>query len=110
MALFSITKKAISKEEQSIADEIKRLRKIILVHSVIYYRMNTNIITDFQFDKFAKQLQKLQNQYPNLSKEVKDYYKEFKNWDGCSGYNLPLGDIWANRKAQYLLKIKEGKK
>ena len=107
MALFSITKKdnLFSKEEQKIADEIKRLRKIILVHSVIYYRMNTNIISDFQFDKFAKLLKKLQNQYPKISEQVELYKKDFKNWDGCSGFSLPLGDIWANNKARYLLSL-----
>lgn len=109
MALFSITKKdSISKEEQSIADEIKRLRKVVLVHSVIYYRMNTNIISDIQYDKFAKKLQKLQNQYPLISQKIKELYNEFKDWDGCSGFNLPLGDVWANNKASYLLSI-EGK-
>lgn len=109
MALFSITKNntiKLSKEEQKIGDEIKRLRKIVLVHSVIYYRMNTNIISDIQYDKFAKRLQSLQNQYPVISKSVNELYKEFKDWDGCSGFNLPLGDVWANNKAAYLLSLK----
>jgi len=107
MALFKIVekKRIILKEEQSIANEIKRLRKIILVHSVIYYRMNTNIISDIQYDKFAKKLQKLQNENPLISKKVEEFYEEFKNWDGCSGFNLPLGDVWANNKASYLLSI-----
>ena len=105
--LFTIKKnKESTQEEQKIKEEIKRLRKVILVHSVIYYRLNTNIISDIQFDKFAKRLQKLQNQYPLLSKDVNEFYKEFKDWDGCSGFNLPLGDIWANNKARYLLGLK----
>lgn len=105
--LFTIKKnKESTQEEQKIKEEIKRLRKVILVHSVIYYRLNTNIISDIQFDKFAKRLQKLQNQYPLLSKGVNEFYKEFKDWDGCSGFNLPLGDIWANNKARYLLGLK----
>lgn len=106
MALFNIKKMdSITEEEQSIANEIKRLRKIILVHSVIYYRMNSNIISDIQYDKFAKKLQKLQNENPLISKKVKELYEEFKNWDGCSGFNLPLGDVWANNKASYLLSL-----
>lgn len=106
MALFNIKKDdSITEEEQSIANEIKRLRKIILVHSVIYYRMNSNIISDIQYDKFAKKLQKLQNENPLISKKVKELYEEFKNWDGCSGFNLPLGDVWANNKASYLLSL-----
>lgn len=112
MPLFKVEQKTniITKEEQVIANEIKRLRKAILVHSVIYYRLNTNIISDIQFDKFAKRLQKLQNQYPSISKKVDEFYKEFKDWDGCSGFNLPLGNIWANNKARYLLTLKEVKR
>ena len=87
MSLFKVKDK-VSEEEQKIGAEIKRLRKVILVHSVIYYRMNTNIISDIQFDKFAKRLQKLQNQYPLISKKISELYKEFKDWDGCSGFNL----------------------
>lgn len=93
-----------SAEELQIMAEIKRLRLCVLIHSIIYYRLNTSIISDFQYDKFAKKLKALQDQYPKLSMSVKEYYKDFDGWDGCSGFKLPLGDIWAFNKAQWLLK------
>lgn len=102
--------KAEKIDEGMIETEIKRLRLCVLVHSVIYYRFNTNIISDFQYDKFAKRLKKLQDDYPKYSQKVVEFRKEFEGWDGCSGYNLPLGNIWAYNKAQYLINtFKEGK-
>lgn len=93
-----------TEDERKIMEEIKRLRLCVLVHSIIYYRLNTNIVSDFQYDKFAKKLKALQDKYPELSKAVPEYVKEFEGWDGCSGYNLPLGDIWGYGKAQWLVK------
>ena len=89
--------------EEKILDRIKQLRLSLLIHSVIYYRMFTNIISDYEFDMRAKELKKLQDEHPELSKRVPHYYKEFMDWNGCSGYDLPLGDPWACRKAKELL-------
>lgn len=96
--------KEYTEDERKIMEEIKRLRLCVLIHSIIYYRLNTNIVSDFQYDKFAKKLKALQDKYPELSKAVPEYNKEFEGWDGCSGYNLPLGDIWGYSKAQWLVK------
>lgn len=93
-----------SQEELNIMSEIKRLRLCVLIHSIIYYRLNTSIISDFQYDKFAKKLKALQDKYPRLSMGVREYRKDFEGWDGCSGFKLPLGDIWAYNMAQWLVK------
>jgi hypothetical protein len=93
-----------TENERLIMSEIKRLRLCVLIHSIIYYRFNTNLVSDFQYDKFAKKLKKLQDENPKLSQAVPDYLKDFENWDGCSGYNLCLGNEWAVEKAQYLIK------
>lgn len=94
--------------DQEIKDEIKRLRRCILVHSIIYYRMGTSVISDYQYDKFAKKLKKLQDENPKLSESVTDYYKDFKDWNGCSGFDLNLGDIWGYKTAEYLIKLVGG--
>lgn len=98
------TIKEYTEDERKIMEEIKRLRLCVLVHSIIYYRLNTNIVSDYQYDKFAKKLKALQDKYPKLSKAVPDYNKEFKDWNGCSGFDLPLGDIWGYSKALWLVK------
>ena len=72
----------------------------MLVHSYIYYELNTNIIDDATWSKWAIELRDLQNSHPEESKQVK-YYEDFKDWDGSSGaflnYNRPNIIITANR-------------
>ena len=63
-----------------------------------------NIISDKKWDEWAKELLALQNQYPEISKQV-DYYEAFKDWDASTGAFLPLKDEWVVRKAKQLLRI-----
>lgn len=92
-----------------IAELITRRRRQVLVHSVIYYRMNDNLISDSQWSAWALELENLQRDYPNIAKTCV-YADEFKNFDHSSGYNLPLGDPWAVNKARQLLRWRDGKK
>lgn len=89
----------------SVKDLILRRRLQMLIHSRIYYELNTNIISDKQFDAWAKELVRLQKDYPNESKEVA-WYDAFKDWDGSTGAFLPLKDEWVVRKARYILGLK----
>ena len=91
---------------EEIAELIHRRRQQILVHSVIYYRMNDNIISDAQWTKWAVELEELQRQYPEIASKCK-YAKEFKGFDHSTGFSLPLNDPWAVNKARYLLSIRD---
>lgn len=78
--------------ETGIRELIRRRRRQMLVHSCMYYRLGTSIWTDKKFDECARELAKLQRLYPNISKTV-EYYEDFKDWDGTTGYHLqPMGD------------------
>ena len=90
-------------KEAKIYELIQQRRLQLLVHSRIYYVLNNNIISDKQFDEFAKELVKLQKDYPQLSKDV-IFYDAFKNWDGTTGFDLPLEDPWVVQKANQLLR------
>ena len=97
--------KEFTHDELAIMSEIKRLRLCVLVHSIIYYRLNTSVISDYQYDKFAKKLKSLQDKFGDLSSAVREYRDEFEGWDGCSGYNLKcMSDSWAVKKAIQLVK------
>lgn len=85
-----------------VAEKIKQRRLQLLVHSCIYYNLNSNIISDKKWDEWAKELLALQNEYPEISKQV-DYYEAFADWDASTGAFLPLNDEWVVRKAQRLL-------
>ena len=90
-------------KEAKIYELIQQRRLQLLVHSRIYYVLNNNIISDKQFDEFAKELVKLQKDYPQISKDV-IFYDAFKNWDGTTGFDLPLEDPWVVQKANQLLR------
>ncbi len=88
---------------------IRQRRLQMLVHSCMYYRLNTSLITDKQFDTWGRELVKLQNDYPEISRQV-EWYKEFKDWDATTGFHLPLTHPWVLSTAQMLLNIEERRK
>lgn len=95
--------------DEEIKAIIKRRRLQILVHSCIYYRFGDNIISDFSYDMWGKELGALQVKYPDLSKAVPEYYEWFKDYtpECTSGYQLPISKPEIVAKAEYLLRIHE---
>lgn len=91
-------------EELRIADLILRRRLQMLVHSYLYYEMNTNLISDKQFDTWGRELVKLQQDYPRIAKIV-DYADDFSDWDASTGAFLPLHNEEVIRIATRLLRI-----
>src|SRR5574344_1857292 len=94
-------------DELKIAELIQRRRLQMLVHSCIYYKLDGNIIQDRQWDMWAKELVKLQEENPEISQKV-IWYEAFKDWDASTGAFLPLDDEWVIKKAKQLLKFKPG--
>lgn len=93
-------------KSMTVAEKIKQRRLQMIVHSTIYYIYNDNIVSDIQWSKWAKELETLQNRYPEISSGV-EYAEYFKDWDGSTGFNLPIDDEWALRKAEQLMKWRE---
>lgn len=87
---------------------INRRRRQLLVHSVIYYRFNDNLVTDDVWASWGRELVEMQGKYPDISEEV-PYAEAFRDFDPSTGYNLPLDDPWAINKAMYLLEIERRK-
>ena len=92
----------VTEMNQKISDLIQRRRLQLLVHSCIYYELDQNIISDKQWDEWARELVKLQKDYPEESKEV-IWYDAFKDWDASTGAFLPIKDEWVVRKSKQLL-------
>ena len=90
---------------KSIAELLNRRRRQILVHSVIYYKMNDNLISDSTWSAWATELEELQAKYPEIAAKV-PYAKEFEGFDHSTGMNLPLDDPWAVNKARQLIALK----
>lgn len=90
--------------KNKIAELIVRRRRQVLVHSIIYYKMDQNLISDATWSKWALELEELQNNYPDIADKL-PYADAFKNFDHSTGSNLPLDDPWANDRARQLISI-----
>ena len=80
----------------------------MLVHSYIYYELDQNIISDGTWSRWAVELVKLQEQYPDIAAEV-EFADEFKDWDGSSGAFLIFPDF-VSTVAKKLLELEQKKK
>ena len=87
----------------SVAEEIKRLRLNVILHSCIYYEMDENIWDDITFDLKCKRLVALLEEYPDVYSDRFDEF--FKDWDGSSGFHFPHRDPWVYGKAAMLVKL-----
>lgn len=90
-----------------IQELINRRRRQILIHSFLYYRLNTSIVSDATYDQWAKDLAQLQMKYPEIASEgvYSDSFKDFS--ESITGFNLPLSDPWVVSRAMYIMKICE---
>lgn len=90
---------------EQIKEKINQRRRQMLVHSCIYYRFDTNIVSDFDYDRWVNELMELQRKYPEIAQQCA-YQEDFKNLDETtSGFNLGHSRPEIVRKAQYLLKL-----
>lgn len=106
-----ITPKQFKEDEMELACLIQQRRLQLLVHSRVYYKLDSNVISDKKWDKWAYELVELQKNYPAIANQI-CYAKEFQDWDGTTGAFLPLDEPWVVQKVTQLygnLK-KEGQK
>ncbi len=85
-----------------VAELIHRRRRQIMVHSVLYYRLNAAYLDDATFDRWAQELAHLQSSHPEVSERVTYMVDAFRNFTGETGYHLPLHDMATLRVAQQL--------
>lgn len=79
MALFSI--------DSNITSLIRRRMLQIAVHSYIYYKLDTNIIDDYTWSKWAMELVDLIKKYPKEFKTIK-HHEWFEDFDGSTGFQF----------------------
>jgi hypothetical protein len=78
--------------DDRIRELIHRRRRQVLVHSILYYRYDSPLISDATFDSWARELAALQKAHPELAEEVAYMRERFRGFTGNTGYDLPLGD------------------
>ena len=73
----------------------------MVVHSYLYYVMDSPIISDDQWQAWADELAKLQTENPDCCK-IKYYDREFSDWTGDTGMHLPKTPYVQSRAKQVL--------
>lgn len=90
---------------QPVKDRIKQLRLNMLVHSFIYYELNDSLISDHEWQRRADELTRMQAQHGT---KFDCYDDAFKDWDGSTGYHLPV-DLWVRSKSAQLLDYRDAR-
>lgn len=80
-------------DKEKIKEFIHRRRRQLVLHSMVYYRYNRNLIADATWDEWANELKNIQEKHPTLSAEVSYLYSSFKDWDAITGYDLYDGRL-----------------
>lgn len=101
---FAEKAKLTDPEDIKVYELIQRRRLQLLVWSRLYYELDESVVDDHTFNMKAQELAYLQQKYPEISKIVA-YAEEFEDWDGSTGYHLPLRDPWVCSKADQILRI-----
>lgn len=83
-----------------VVSRVEHLRRLMLVHSCIYYELNTNIVSDHKWQEWANELTSLQMFH---GADFGFYDSAFATWDGSTGYHLPLRDVDVLNAARGLL-------
>jgi len=84
-----------------ILNKINQRQRQIIVHSVLYYKMDTNLINDKTFDRWSRELVRLQAEYPEIAKKSV-FYRELKDFDASTGFYL-ADNLWGYMKAMQIL-------
>lgn len=88
--------------QEQLKSLIERRQRQILVHSIIYYKYDQNIISDYTWSKWARELYDMQKANPEIAKETA-LYDIFKDFDYSTGSNLPMDNEWGNHIARCLM-------
>ena len=66
------------------------LQNQIIVHSYLYYMLDSSIISDGEYNELSQTLVRMKEAYPESYSKTMFYYA-MKDFDGSTGY-----DIWYN--------------
>lgn len=88
---------------RTIEQCIRQRRQQIAVHSYLYYQLDSPIVSDDTWQRWADELVTLQQQ-PH--ERVPFYDREFFDWDGSTGMHLPK-DPWIAGMAAMVLRLHE---
>lgn len=74
------------------------LERWIVVHSILYYCQDTNVVSDRMYDMNSKQLVELFESMSLKEKRKTKYWYVFQTFDGSSGFGLYEGLNFEDRE------------
>lgn len=91
-----------------LKSKIRQRRSQMLIHSYLYYDMDSAIVDDNKWQSWANELRDLQQTLTDMDGHCNiDFYDyAFKDWDGSTGYHLPK-TVWVKEHAERLLQQHE---
>lgn len=75
-------------EGMTTKEKVEALERWILVHSMIYYEMNTNVVSDKTFDSYSRVLVRKIEKYGQKRIKKTQYGYVFYDFDGNTGFDL----------------------
>lgn len=78
------------------------LQRYIIIHSIIYYELNSSVIDDKKWDTVARQLVRLQEQNKEEAKKSM-YWYAFYDFDASTGFHIY--DRLNKKDKEYISKI-----
>lgn len=100
-SVVSIGRREVS---EAIKEFIRRRRRQLIVHRVLYYCYDKNIIPDRQYDLWNAELTRAEADHPELAEQVEFHDCSPTRTVGSS--YLEDYPVWAVRKAQQLILYK----
>lgn len=85
-------------DNSHVHEFIYRRRRQMIIHSVIYYRLNDSIVSDHTWQSWANELRDVQNRWPEL-KYIGYHDDLFVDWDGSTGMHLDLPEYYSQAQS-----------
>lgn len=85
----------------NVDEKINRRRRQVLVHAFLFHKLGSPIITNGQFNKFVRELLRLQKKHPDIASNC-IYADEFSRL-GEPEIRLPIEEPWVENTAKTLL-------
>lgn len=90
------------------------LQRYVIIHSILYYHMNTTCISDKEFDSVARQLVSMQRQMSSKQLKQTMYYYCMFDFDGSTGFDLydrliPFDKQYLQQIAANVLRLRGGR-
>lgn len=99
-------------KNMSPVEQMDYLCRYLIIHSIIYYDLDSNVISDQLYNKKSKELEKLVQTHRNSLEEC--YYKDcLIDFTSATGFDLKYKLTqehreYLERKASWILKLHDG--